>query len=132
MNAKIAIPVSDGEVFPHFGKASRFKIYTIEEDRVANAEVLEAGEKRHDDLALWLVFQGVNAVICDNIGPGAQGALVGAGIQPLAGVSGVADEVIAELLAGTLAAVATPTCGGHGGHCGHHGGCHGGCCGGCH
>lgn len=131
MNAKIAIPYSDdGSVFQHFGKATQFKIYTIENDQLVASEVLGTDGKSHEDLALWLVFQGVNAVICGGIGPGAQGALVGAGIESLAGVEGNADEVMAKLLAGTLVSVQTTTCAGHGGGC--HGGCHGchggGCC----
>lgn len=118
MNAKIAIPFSEGQVFPHFGKASQFKLYTIENDQVTASEVLSTDGQGHEDLALWLVFQGVNAVLCGNIGPGAQGALVGAGIVPLAGVSGAADEAVRKLLDGTLETVQGATCGGHGGGCG--------------
>ena len=29
MNATIAIPFEDGQIFQHFGKATKFKIYTI-------------------------------------------------------------------------------------------------------
>ena len=136
MNAIIAIPYSDGQVFPHFGKATSFRIYSVVDDKVDHAETLDTDGTSHEDVALWLVWHGVNAVLCDGIGPGAQGALYAAGIQTLAGVSGPADEVVERLLAGTLEAVSQPTCGGHGhgGGCGGHGGCGGSCghgCGGC-
>ena len=130
MTATIAIPVLDGQIFQHFGRATKFKIYTIAND-VVTAEACESGGGAHEDVALWLLTHGVNAVICGDIGPGAQGALTAAGIIALTGVSGAADEAVGKLIAGTLEALQTPTCahhgGGCGGRCGGHCG-HGGCC----
>ena len=131
MNATIAIPVEGDEIFQHFGKASKFKIYTIANDAVTASEVCETDGSAHEEVALWLLTHGVNAVICGNIGPGAQGALMAAGIIALAGVSGAADEAAQKLIAGTLEALQTANCGHHGGGCGGHcgGHCgHGGCC----
>lgn len=133
MNARIAIPYSEGQVFQHFGKSAQFKVYTIAEGKVASAEVLDTNGAGHEELGLWLVQQGVNAVICGGIGPGAQGALMAAGIQALAGVEGSADDAIANLLAGKLVAAQTATCGCRHDHCscGSHCGGHGGHCGSC-
>ncbi len=140
LNAKIAIPHSEGQIFPHMGRTTEFKIYTIENGKVTSAEVVDTEGTGHEDLALWLVWHAVNGVICGNIGPGMQGALAGAGIGFLAGVTGAADAAIEQLLAGTLVGTQAATCAGHGesGGCGGHdhaeGGC-GGCghgCGGCH
>ena len=131
MNATIAMPVEGNEIFQHFGKASKFKIYTIENDAVTASEVCEPDGSAHEEVALWLLTHGVNAGICGNIGPGAQGALMAAGIIALAGVSGAADEAAQKLIAGTLEALQTANCshhgGGCGGKCGGHCG-HGGCC----
>lgn len=133
MNAILAIPIDDHQIFQHFGQATTFKIYTIENDEIKNVERGETNGKEHEEVALWLLTHGVNAVICGNIGPGAQGALMAAGIVALAGVEGSADEAVAKLLDGTLEALQNlPNCGHHGhggcsGHCGHGGGC-GGCC----
>ena len=126
MNACIAIPYENGNVFQHFGKATTFKIYTIENDAVVKSEIKDTEGAGHEELGLWLVWQGVNAVICGGIGPGAMGALAGAGIPAVAGVEGSADDAVAKLIAGTLVTASEPTCGGHA-----HGGC-GGHCGGCH
>ena len=116
MDAQIAIPYAEGRIFPHLGKSTQFKIYKIEKDRVVSSEVADTEGTGHEDLALWLVWHGVNAVICGNVGPGMQGALAGAGISLFAGV------------AGAVVTAQTATCGGGhggcGGHCGH--GC-GGC-----
>ena len=43
MTATIVIPVLDGLVFQHFSTASKFKVYTIENDVVTAAEVCESG-----------------------------------------------------------------------------------------
>lgn len=131
MKMNIAIPYSEGDIFQHFGKATQFKIYTIEAGVVVSSEVKETGSLGHEELGLWLVQNGVVLVICGQIGPGAQGALLGAGIPSLAGVEGSADEAMAQFLDGTLSATREATCGGHhggacgGGCAGHHG--HGGC-----
>ena len=137
MNARIAVPYADGEIFQHFGKSTQFKIYTIDDEKIVSSEVVQTENKSHEDLALWFVFQGVNAVLCGNIGAGMQGALAGCGIVALAGVEGAADEAVAKLIAGTLVTTQEANCPGHGGGCGggcHGGGCHGGCHGGgcCH
>lgn len=126
MNACIAVPYENGNVFQRFGKATTFKIYTIENDAVVKSEVKDTEGAGHEELGLWLVWQGVNAVVCGGIGPGAMGALAGAGIPAVAGVEGSADDAVAKLIAGTLVTASEPTCGGHA-----HGGC-GGHCGGCH
>lgn len=134
MNAMIAVPVDGEQVFQHFGKATKFKIYTIANDIVTDSQVGDVEGSAHEEVALWLLTRGVNAVICGNIGPGAQGALMAAGIVALAGVEGSADEAVAKLIDGSLEALQNlANCGHHGGcggHCGgsrSHGGC-GGCC----
>ena len=136
MNAKIAVPIEGDLIYRHFGKATKFRIYTIEDDVVKSSEVGEPDGTAHEEVALWLLTRGVNAVLCGDIGPGAHGALMAAGVIALAGVEGAADEAVAKLIDGTLEALQNlPNCGHHGqggcgggcgGHCGH-GGCGSGC-----
>lgn len=135
MNARIAIPFADGEISQHFGSSTLFKLYTIADDKVTETELAETGAIAHDELGLWLIQRGVNAVICGGIGPGALGALTAAGIIALAGVSGEADAAVEKLVAGTLEATSSATCGHAGGcssHCGGHCGHGHAGCGGCH
>jgi len=132
MNATIAIPVENEQIFQHFGQATKFKIYTIKDDGVRYAEVVDTEGVGHEEIALWLLVHQVQIVVCGGIGPGAQGALYAAGIMTLAGVEGSADEAIAKVIDGTIEAQQAATCnhhtgGGCGGHCGGHCG-HGGCC----
>lgn len=139
MNATIAIPFENDNVFQHFGKATKFKIYTIENDRVVDSSIAETEGGGHEAVGLCLVMRGVNAVICGRIGPGSLGALAAAGIAALAGIEGNADEAIEKFIAGELTPAYEPNCGGHhGGSCGSHCASHG-CgsrcgsgCGGCH
>lgn len=118
MNATVAIPVEGEQIFQHFGKATTFRIYTVADGAVTRAEVLDTGGAGPEDLALRLLMRGVGAVICDGIGPGAQGALVAAGIVARAGVSGSADDALARFVAGALEARTRANCGHSGGGCG--------------
>ncbi len=133
---KVALPVENDNISQHFGRCTQFQIYTITDRAIAGSEIVVTGEMGHDELGLWFLQNGVQAVICGGIGAGAQGALAAAGIIVFPGVEGACDDAIAKLLTGELIAQYVATCGCHGsagGGCG--GGCHGhsgGCGGGCH
>ncbi|MBR5457205.1 MAG: NifB/NifX family molybdenum-iron cluster-binding protein [Kiritimatiellae bacterium] len=130
MNAIIAIPYFEGNVFEHFGKSEQFKIYTIENDQVVASEVAATDGTGHDAIGLWLIMRGVNAVICGNIGPAALGGLAAAGIMALAGVDVSCDEAIAKFIKGELVPAEAANC-----SCHSHSSCGGSCgsgCGGCH
>ncbi|MEA4965507.1 MAG: thioredoxin [Oscillospiraceae bacterium] len=135
---KLAIPYFQGQVFQHFGHATQFQIYTVEDGRIASSVTLESPGGGHAAQAAFLLEQGVSAVLCGSIGTGAEEALLGAGITLCSGITGDADEAAARYLEGTLSY-------GEGANCEHHheeeasscGGCGGGCgscgggCGGC-
>ncbi len=127
MNARIALPHEDGQIFQHFGKATQFRIYTIADDKIATSEVVPTDGAGHEALGLWLTLQGVNVVVCGGIGPGAQGALRAAGIQVFPGVEGPTDDAVQKLLSGELVQQHAATCNHHAGGCGSHacGSCHG-------
>ena len=100
---KIAVTYEGGLIFQHFGHTSHFKIYEIEQDKVASSQVIDTNGHGHGALAGFLKEQGVNVLICGGIGGGAQMALAEAGIQLFGGVSGDADEAVEALLVGQLA-----------------------------
>lgn len=99
---KIAVTYEGGLIFQHFGHTSHFKIYEIEQDKVASSQVVDTDGHGHGALAGFLKEQGVNVLICGGIGGGAQMALAEAGIQLFGGVSGDADEAVEALLVGQL------------------------------
>lgn len=125
MERKIAVTHENGQVFQHFGHTSEFKIYTVENGAVTRSEIVPTNGSGHGLLADFLLLNGVSTVICGGIGGGAKSALAEKGIELRGGVSGDADEKVAEYLDGTLAFNADIECShhhdhdhGHDHHCG--------------
>lgn len=99
---KIAVTFENGQVFQHFGHTEQFKIYEIADGAVTGTSVADTNSSGHGALAGFLQQRGVDTLICGGIGGGARVALEQAGIQLYGGVSGSADQAVADLLAGTL------------------------------
>jgi len=124
---KIAVTYQNGEIFQHFGHCESFKIYTVEDSKVINEEVIDATGSGHGALAGFLKDAGADALICGGIGGGAKNALAEAKIQLYGGVTGSADEAVKALISGTLEYNENITCNHHGHEhgkehtCGHHG-----------
>jgi predicted Fe-Mo cluster-binding NifX family protein len=125
---KIAVTYDNGQVFGHFGHTEQFKIYEIENGGVSSSWILDTNGSGHGALADLLCGQGVELLICGGIGAGAQEALRQAGIGLIGGVSGHADDRVADYLAGRLEHDPSVQCN-HGEHphvdgcTGQHGGC---------
>ena len=134
---KIAVTYEKGQVFQHFGYTEKFKVYDVADGAVTSAAILSAGGSGHGALAGLLSDSGVDTLICGGIGGGARMALAQAGIQLYGGVSGDADQAVADLLSGKLAYDPAAECRHHdehhghdcGGHHDHHCGGHGHSCG---
>ena len=131
---KVAVTFDENEmIFQHFGHTERFKLYTIEDGKVAGREIIDTAGAGHEALAAFLADRGVTTLICGGIGPGAVNALAMCGIRVFGGITGLADYAVEALLNGSLAYNPEPNCdhhsGEHGEHCEHHGddrcGCHG-------
>ena len=124
---KIAVTYDDGQIYQHFGHCAQFKLYEIEEGKVASTKILDATGSGHSLLAGFLMVNGVDDLICGGIGGGAQTALRGFGIKIHGGVQGDADAAVESLLAGTLEASDAPNSSHHDAHhgadhvCGEHG-----------
>ena len=125
---KIAVTHENGQIFGHFGRTEEFKVYTVENGAVTNAEVVSTNGQGHGALAGVLRAIGADALICGGIGGGAQAALAECGIKLYGGVSGDCDAAVAALLDGTIAYNANVQCSHHGEHhhdeghtCGDHG-----------
>jgi predicted Fe-Mo cluster-binding NifX family protein len=122
MMMKIAVTYENGNIFQHFGHTEAFKIYDIEDGRIAASRVEDTNGSGHGALAGVLKEWKVDTLICGGIGAGAQIALAEAGIKLYGGASGSADAAVEALLAGNL--VYNPDV-----QCSHHGEHHGGECG---
>lgn len=128
---KIAVTYENGEIFPHFGHTEQFKIYDIQDGKIAKSQVIGTNGSGHGALASLLSSLGVDTLICGGIGGGAQTALASAGIRLYGGVQGSADAAVESLLTDSLAFDPNVKCNHHGHHgeqhsCGDHG-CGGSC-----
>lgn len=99
---RIAVTYESGMIFQHFGHTPAFKLYMIEDGKVASSKVMPTFGTGHGALADFLSMLHADVLICGGIGGGAQAALAEAGIKLYGGVSGSADAAVEALLAGQL------------------------------
>lgn len=117
----IAITYDNGEVFQHFGHTEQFKLYKIDHGVITSEAILPTNGAHCGALADLLVENGVDTLICGNIGGGAKAAVARAGLMLFPGVTGNADDAAKAFANGTLAFVPDTLCAGHGdGGCHHH------------
>ena len=105
---RIAVTYDDGLVFQHFGHTEAFKVYTVEDGKVVDSQVVSSDGQGHGALAGLLSDKAIDALVCGGIGMGAVNALSDYGIRVYAGVSGNADEAVERLLAWGRARVPSP------------------------
>ena len=123
---RVAVTYENGEIFQHFGHTEQFKIYDIEDGRIASSEIVDTNGSGHGALAGVLSALKVDALICGGIGGGARMALAEAGIQLYGGVRGSADAAAEAFASGKLAFDPDARCDHHDHHgeghdCGSHG-----------
>lgn len=123
---KIAVTSENGQIFQHFGVCKEFAIYSCEDGKIVEKQILDASGSGHSALALLLQQQGVDALICGGIGQGAIDALKQAGIALIYGIQGSVEEAVQAYLAGNLTSDPASLCNHHHGEhgsdhaCGHH------------
>ena len=122
---KIAVTYEDGQVFQHFGHTEKFKVYEVEDGKIANTEIIDTNGQGHGALATFLADGGIDVLICGGIGGGARNALTEAGIEFYPGAKGDADAQVESFIAGTLNYDPDIVCNhhehhNHEGDCGHH------------
>jgi len=120
---KIAVPMESGRFSAHFGGASRFAFYEVDETTrtiVAQSSAMPPPHER-GAFPVWLKSQGAHVVLAGGMGPRAVQIFDHYGIRTVLGVEGEEPEdLVRTFLAGTLVATGEG-CGGGGLHdCGHH------------
>ncbi len=121
---KIAVTYENGEIFQHFGHTKEFKVYDVEDGRIAASRVVGTDGQGHGALADLLSELGVEVLICGGIGGGAQMALASLDIKLFGGVHGSADGAVEAFISRSLSYDPDAKCSHHDhgeGHgCGHH------------
>lgn len=102
---KIAVPVTDGRLCPHFGHCELFAFFEVADDSrtVVNSTTVSAPEHVPGLLPKWLHERGATVVLAGGMGDRAQVLLKQAGIAVVTGAeSAPAEELVSAYLNGTL------------------------------
>jgi len=101
---KVAVAYDNGEIYGHFGHCDMFAIYEYGEYVYECTKTLIETKDRqgHQAMADLMREQGVDAVICGNMGGEGKALLLSYGIVPVVGYSGDADTAADLLVTGQL------------------------------
>jgi predicted Fe-Mo cluster-binding NifX family protein len=99
---KIAISTDSGKVSQHFGRCPEFTLVEIEEGRLIKKEAIPNPGHHPGFLPQFLHDQGVSCIIAGGMGFRAQESFAQHKIQTVLGASGIIDELVKKILAGTL------------------------------
>ncbi|MGC9157363.1 MAG: NifB/NifX family molybdenum-iron cluster-binding protein [Terracidiphilus sp.] len=102
---KIAIPLADGKLAPHFGHCRHFAILDVDdsEKRILSRTDIPAPPHQPGLLPPWLAEKGVNMIITGGMGQRAHGLFAEQGVQVIIGAPAEAPEkLVADYLGGSL------------------------------
>jgi predicted Fe-Mo cluster-binding NifX family protein len=102
INMNIAAPNESGNIAEHFGQTKQFAITTVKEGRVIEKNIIDMPGDGHDALALSLMQNNVQLLICGGIGAHAKKALNAAGITIVSGANGDIDQAVKNYILGKL------------------------------
>jgi predicted Fe-Mo cluster-binding NifX family protein len=110
---KIAVTYASGLVEQHFGNTTEFKIYTIENGKKTNQEIISTEGYAHGTLFDLLELNKIDTLLCGGLGISAKNIIIQKGIKLIPGVVGKADESVNSFLNDTLVFDPDISCAGH-------------------
>ena len=99
---KIAISSESGQVYAHFGRAREFVFITIENNKVIDKQVIPNPGHTVGSIPEFVNNHGGNVMIAGGMGQRAVQFFNQFGIEVIVGVTGSIDNVIDQILNGTL------------------------------
>ncbi|HOX06800.1 MAG TPA: NifB/NifX family molybdenum-iron cluster-binding protein [Planctomycetota bacterium] len=102
---RIAIPVAEGRLCPHFGHCQEFALIDVDEKTKSVTAQRRETPPPHEPgvLPRWLAGEGANVIIAGGMGARAQGLFAQSGIKVVVGAPAEPPEdVVKAYLAGTL------------------------------
>jgi predicted Fe-Mo cluster-binding NifX family protein len=99
---RIAISTDGDYVSGHFGRCPEFTLLDIEDSKLIKREVVKNPGHHPGFLPQFLKERDVSCIIAGGMGMRARELFGQAGINPILGVEGKVQDIIEELLAGTL------------------------------
>lgn len=104
---RIAIPVSNGMLDPHFGHCQSFILIDVDkqEQKILNTTTIDAPPHEPGALPAWLAEKGADLVLAGGMGGRAIQLFVDHGVEVQVGVPQMAPEALANAyLAGEIGA----------------------------
>ncbi|MBN2504398.1 MAG: NifB/NifX family molybdenum-iron cluster-binding protein [Bacilli bacterium] len=101
---KVALSVSNNLVTNHFGYCDYFIVYTVEDNKVVETEIIKNPPHQKGFLPSFLHDLGVDCIITGNMGEMAVNMFDDLNIKSYRGVEGEAAEVIEQFIQGKLKA----------------------------
>ena len=99
---KIAISTEGDFVSAHFGRCPSFTIVEIDGNKLVNMNVIDNPGHHPGFLPEFLHSKGVEYIVAGGMGMRAVELFAETGIKTILGVSGEVEEVVDQLLKGTL------------------------------
>ena len=102
---KIAIPVANDTMCPHFGHCEKFYVFNVDKEGkiIENVEKLTPPPHEPGLLPRWLGEKNVNLIIAGGMGARAQALFAQNGIEVVTGAQAKAPEdLIMDYLGGSL------------------------------
>ena len=99
---KIAISTDSGNVCAHFGRAPEFTFVTIENNQVTEKKVLQNPGHSVGSIPQFVHQEGANYMIAGGMGRRAEAFFNQYGIEVIVGVTGRIDDIVQQILDGTL------------------------------
>lgn len=86
MIVRVAIPVENNMLSPHFGHAENFLFFDIEDGKILSTEITPTPEHMEGSFPEWIKSNKANVVIVSGIGPKAVEILENSGITVITNV----------------------------------------------
>ncbi|KPJ69311.1 MAG: hypothetical protein AMJ45_00545 [Syntrophobacter sp. DG_60] len=100
---RIAIPVCEGMLCPHFGRAEEFAIVDVINNKVTDVNHLTPPPHEPGVLPAWMHELRVDIIICSGMGPRAQAFFNQYGIRVIIGAPALpVEKTVSQYLAGVL------------------------------
>lgn len=100
---RVGFSTNDGTILEgHFGHCEKFVIYTIENGKAINKEIVTAPEHTHGAFPKFMAEQKVNIVITGGMGQKAMDILKANKIEVILGASGKIEDILKVYLEGNL------------------------------
>jgi len=99
---RIAIATDGDFVSAHFGRCSSYTIVEVEGNKLISKKVINNPGHQPGFLPQFLKEQGAECIVAGGMGPRAKGLFAEAGIKVVLGVTGKVEDVIKQLIEGTL------------------------------